>query len=112
MINAGKYFSKLVVPFVLLFLPNGSTKVDAEYFYVWCFFEFIATMYCMLWDYYMDWGLWRCFKKGKWGLRDKISYDPKFYYFAIMTNCFLRFFWLFTIWHITYDEYPNLEKQL
>ena len=42
----------------------------------------------------MDWGLIRSKKKGKYGLRDVIQYPPAFYYFAMVINALLRFFWV------------------
>ena len=90
--NAGKYFSKLVPPFILLFYVNGK-NVNAEGFYVWLTFQMIATLYCLVWDYYMDWGLFRSSKPGKYMLRDKIQYPQYFYYFAMVVNLLLRFYW-------------------
>ena len=52
----------------------------------------------------MDWGLLRSSKQGFWGLRNKISYGPQFYYFAVFVNFFLRFFWLFSIWNFDYGK--------
>jgi len=70
MYNASKYFSKFFPPLCLIFLPKGSDKVGAELFAVFCVFEFIAQTFCCVWDFYIDWGLFRCWKKGKWGLRE------------------------------------------
>lgn len=69
-------------------------------------FQIIATVYCAAWDYYMDWGLLRSDEPGKYGLRPKISYPAKFYYWACFVNLFLRFFWVFQIFTITWAD-PN-----
>jgi hypothetical protein len=45
----------------------------------------------------MDWGLLRCEEEGKYGLRDKISYHPYFYYYAMVSDFILRFVWVITI---------------
>lgn len=45
----------------------------------------------------MDWGLLRTKEAGKYGLRPKIKYPAKFYYFAIVTNALLRFWWVISI---------------
>lgn len=60
-------------------------------------FNLIATLYCGIWDYYMDWGLWRSKKKGHYGLRDQMIYPQWFYYYAICTNAIIRFFWVLNI---------------
>ena len=64
----------------------------------------IATIYCMAWDYKMDWGLLRTAKAGKYGLRDKLTYKPSFYYFAIVLNFILRFWWLAGVVDWPYEE--------
>ena len=47
----------------------------------------------------MDWGLFRHFKRdGKRFLREKLVYHPYFYYYAIVSDLFLRFVWIFAIW--------------
>jgi hypothetical protein len=108
-VNAGKYFSKLVVPFALL-LTNGfrdlkgNKHVGDDYFMVYFVFQTIATLYCAAWDYYMDWGLWRSTEAGKYGLRPKMSYPAKFYYIASGVNLFLRFFWVFQIYAIPWAD--------
>jgi hypothetical protein len=46
----------------------------------------------------MDWGLIRSFDTNKnYLLRNKIMYPQWFYYFAIVTNFFLRFFFMISI---------------
>lgn len=130
LLNAGKYFSKLVVPFSLLVANacdyNGikidwsisdNKHVGDDYFVMYFVFQTIATIYCAAWDYYMDWGLWRSTEPGKYGLRPKMSYPAKFYYIASAFNLFLRFFWVFQIWTIVWADpeapfaltYNNLE---
>ncbi len=57
-----------------------------------------STIYCLYWDYKMDWGLFRETPgKGKRFLRDKLLYPTWFYYYAMISNLFLRFFWVFGI---------------
>lgn len=109
LLNAGKYFSKLVVPFALL-VANGwrdlkhNKHLGEDYFTIYFVFQTIATVYCAAWDYYMDWGLWRSTEPGKYGLRPKMSYSPKFYYIASAVNLFLRFFWVFQIFTIQWAD--------
>ena len=47
----------------------------------------------------MDWGLLRSKAPGKYGLRDKMSYKPKFYYIAVVINFILRFFWVILVFN-------------
>lgn len=47
----------------------------------------------------MDWGLLRHFEHDeKRFLRKKITYHPYFYYYAIVSDFFLRFAYIFGIW--------------
>ena len=69
LINAGKYFSKLVVPAVTIFFSK-KVKVGDDGFAFYLFFNMIATIYCLIWDYYMDWGLFRSNEIPKTWLRD------------------------------------------
>ena len=56
-----------------------------------------STTYCLYWDYYMDWGLFRSKSKGKKYLRSKLMYPVPFYYYAMVSNFFLRFFWILSL---------------
>ena len=95
--NAGKYTSKLIPPFIALFYANCK-KVDGTGFFLYLVFQTFATVYCLVWDYYMDWGLFR----SKNYLRKNMSYGPRFYYFAMVANFLLRFYWVIGLFH--YNE--------
>ena len=45
----------------------------------------------------MDWGLLRSKEKDKYGLRPIINYDPSFYYYAIVSDFFLRCTWILSV---------------
>ena len=94
--NSGKYLSKLLPPAIFVIVP-GSRYIDHELFWLFLLINTFATVYCLVWDYYMDWGMFRSWEKGTFGLRPKISFSAKFYYFAMVTNFLLRFFWLSSI---------------
>ena len=98
--NAGKYFSKLVVPAVTLF---SAKQIGGDGFVFYIIFNMIATIYCLIWDYYMDWGLFRA-KDSILREKNKMNFEPKFYYFAMVTNFFLRFFWLISIFKYPYES--------
>jgi len=66
-------------------------------FWIWFAIHMWASSYSYAWDIYMDWGLLRSKEAGKYGLREKINYHPYFYYYAIVSDLILRFFWVVTI---------------
>ena len=70
--NAAKYFSKIMpILIVLSFKGNGKKyKQHDVAFILYCIFNIIATIYCSIWDYYMDWGLFRSKKPENYFLRD------------------------------------------
>ena len=72
-----------------------SKYLGGEGFKIWLFTQLFATLFSMVWDFYMDWGLFRSKKPGKYLLRDVISFPPWFYYFAVVANFTLRFVWVF-----------------
>jgi hypothetical protein len=57
----------------------------------------VSTLYSYSWDVYMDWGLIRSNEPGKKFLRHKILFPKWFYYYAIVSNFILRFFWLLSL---------------
>jgi len=59
--NAAKYFSKIVPPIIaIIFSKQNPKKVGNNVGFILFFISnVIATVYCTIWDYYMDWGLFR-----------------------------------------------------
>lgn len=55
----------------------------------------------------MDWGLVRSKEKDTYGLRPVITYKPIFYYYAIVSDFFLRCTWTITAF-IDVNGYPWL----
>ena len=70
------------------------------------------TMYTLIWDFYMDWGLFRCFESDCFALRpeNKIKFSKSFYYFAMVSNIFLRFFWIIPIFNEKLIKNDDLKK--
>ena len=111
LVNAGKYFSDLLVPLVglpifLLKNPNPDPLLVNEVnagLWLYLSMKMIATTYSLAWDIYMDWGLCRQNTPGHPHrfLRDKLSYGPKFYYWAIFADSFLRFWWIVPLFAVT-----------
>ena len=64
LINAGKYFSDLCVPFAALYLvkPKEPSLLKDEVdvaFWIYLIIKIISATYSYAWDIYMDWGLLR-----------------------------------------------------
>ena len=64
LINAGKYFSDLCVPFAALYLvkPKEPSLLKDEVdvaFWIYLTIKIISATYSYAWDIYMDWGLLR-----------------------------------------------------
>ena len=93
LINAGKYFSKIVPACILVGMIH-SNKVDGDGFWLYFCTNMAATTYCIAWDYYMDWGIFRSWEKDTYLLRTRLTFKPWFYYFAILTNFMLRYVWI------------------
>jgi hypothetical protein len=89
--NAGKYFSSILIQFANIFKHKIKNDLTLQIFIG---VSIIATCYSYYWDLYMDWGLLRSTKSGKWGIRDKFLLPAWFYYYAVVSNLFLRFFWI------------------
>ena len=83
LVSAGKYASSIVAISVAYKYNLNSD----DWFTSYCFFMW-ATMYSMLWDFRMDWGIFRSINK-KLGLRSRRLYPDKFYYIAIGVNFIL-----------------------
>jgi hypothetical protein len=55
---------------------------------------FFASMFGYCWDIYVDFGLCRTLAPGKAFLRSKLLYPKWFYYFAMISNLFMRLTWV------------------
>jgi EXS family len=95
LVNAGKYFSCLLIQLSALFrtLYPLSPAVTPAYITI-CI---ISTLYCLAWDYRMDWGLFLSNEPDKRYLRNKLYYPRWFYYYAMISNCIMRFFWILNV---------------
>ena len=68
--NAAKYFSKIIPSIIVVIKSQNAKKKGEDGFILYCIFNIIATIYCTIWDYYMDWGLLRSRKSENFMLRD------------------------------------------
>lgn len=112
LVNSMKYMSKFGPAIVTLFgatkvmeeLDSGADhSVKASY---WPYFttQMITTLFCLYWDYIWDWGLFQTTESGKFMLRDKMKFRPTTYYFCILLNTLLRFWWLLASFHLQYTD--------
>lgn len=59
LVNAGKYLSKILPTIAILYQSDDIMKYTDDNFWVWFALQAFATIYCLIWDYYVDWGLFR-----------------------------------------------------
>ncbi|XP_037710436.1 xenotropic and polytropic retrovirus receptor 1 [Drosophila subpulchrella] len=98
LINALKYF--LFVAEVVF--STIQTETNANYSnlfenpWTWTFITIciISSIYSLLWDLLMDFGLLRVWKGENLFLRENLVYPKWFYYFVIVENSLLRFVWV------------------
>jgi hypothetical protein len=108
LINAGKYFSDLLVPLVAVF-PSYAKYDYNKTFYWYLGVHIFASTYSYAWDIYMDWGLLRSWVSPTYALRAKITYSPIFYYYAIVSDFLMRFFWVVTLFRIGGPTFNNFQ---
>ena len=85
------------IPVFLTFLSNGvhdrktiSYNKSIEIAFIVSYT--LSVLYACFIDIYLDWGLLRCLNDlGKYGLREKITFKPWSYYFAVVINIIIRF---------------------
>ena len=94
--NAGKYSLSILVQIAAIVATEQEVEAGID-FWIYVVLSFFSSIYSYSWDIYMDWGLLRTKETGKWGLRHKLMYPVWFYYFAAVTNLFLRFVWIFPL---------------
>ena len=101
LVNAAKYIS--IIIFTSFFVAYSTTK-SSFWFYVYVVYGVFNTIFCLGWDFYMDWGLLRSFKPGTRFLRtSKLLYPKWFYYFSLVANVILRFLWIFQVSELDKD---------
>ncbi|KXN92143.1 Protein SYG1, partial [Leucoagaricus sp. SymC.cos] len=97
LINGGKYSAGIVYYFFYYLWRHQETHYD-PLFTPWLIFTFLYSVYAACWDLLMDWSLLKPRTK-HFLLRDDLGYSSHVYsyYFAIITNCLIRFAWVFYI---------------
>ncbi|KAK3566201.1 hypothetical protein QTP86_028910, partial [Hemibagrus guttatus] len=101
LVNAGKYSTTFfVVAFAALYSTHkDQDDADAEAFlYLLIVFSTISSLYTLIWDLKMDWGLFDRNAGENTFLREEIVYPQKAYYYcAIVEDVILRFSWTLQI---------------
>uniref|UniRef100_A0A1A9W6A5 EXS domain-containing protein n=1 Tax=Glossina brevipalpis TaxID=37001 RepID=A0A1A9W6A5_9MUSC len=111
--NAGKYAT--VFPTILFATLMNVYRDEYDTFlknpFLWCFicFKMISTIYGFAWDILGDFGLLKVYKKENIFLRENVIYPKNFYYFLIIENFVLRFFWIVDFPMVALN-YVNIRK--
>ena len=90
-LNVGKYFFAIILGLLSYLL-----LLSDEFRPYWWICAIISTVYSSWWDLKYDFGF---LESGKnWPFREKLAYKNQFiYYFALVSNLFLRFMWVLSI---------------
>jgi len=106
LVNAAKYVSIMIQS--SLYITYKVTNSNRVY-WAYVIYASFNTIYCVLWDYYMDWGLLRSFQSGTRFLRsNKLLYPKWFYYFGLVMNFPLRCLWYVQVAHFEgWEADPN-----
>ncbi|XP_030640332.1 xenotropic and polytropic retrovirus receptor 1a isoform X3 [Chanos chanos] len=87
-------------------LGHGDADV---FFYLLIVFSTISSLYTLIWDLKMDWGLFDRTAGENTFLREEIVYPQKAYYYcAIVEDVILRFAWTLQISLITMTRIPSI----
>uniref|UniRef100_A0A8C6SWD8 Xenotropic and polytropic retrovirus receptor 1 n=1 Tax=Neogobius melanostomus TaxID=47308 RepID=A0A8C6SWD8_9GOBI len=101
LVNAGKYSTTFfVVTFAALYSTHKDDKPQEAqvFFYLYITCQTISSLYTLIWDLKMDWGLFDRNAGENTFLREEIVYPQKAYYYsAIVEDVLLRFSWTLTI---------------
>lgn len=97
LINAGKYGFGIVNYLFYHLWRHQETQYNS-WFVLYLISTTIYSVYATCWDLLMDWSLFQPRAK-RFLLRDELGYSNHIYlyYLAIITNCLIRFSWVFYI---------------
>ncbi|XP_041848062.1 xenotropic and polytropic retrovirus receptor 1 homolog [Melanotaenia boesemani] len=123
LVNAGKYSTSFfVVTFSALYSthkahhgnPSGEANTEAQiFFYLYISCLVVSSLYTLIWDLKMDWGLFDRNAGENTFLREEIVYPHKAYYYsAILEDVLLRFAWILTISLTTLTNYQDMSDIL
>ncbi|KAJ7578280.1 EXS-domain-containing protein [Mycena floridula] len=94
LINGGKYGSG-IVNYLCYFIWRHRGGHHDSIFAVWCICNAIYSTYALIWDFLMDWNIFRLHVPHPL-LRQELGYTSHIplYYFAIVSNTVIRFMWI------------------
>lgn len=99
LINAGKYASSIIQAVLFVYWRSTGSPQNTGGFVTWVIFATIASIYTCSWDFVVDWSLLRPHHHL---LRPDLGYSQTWvYYFAMVTNFFVRFIWVWYLPNIT-----------
>ncbi|KAL4634873.1 xenotropic and polytropic retrovirus receptor 1 [Arapaima gigas] len=114
LVNAGKYSTTFfVVAFMALYSTHKDQKhSDAEiFFYLLIVSSVVNSLYTLIWDLKMDWGLFDRNAGENTFLREEIVYPQKAYYYcAIVEDIILRFAWTIQISVTSMSTIPSTSE--
>ncbi|XP_067086049.1 xenotropic and polytropic retrovirus receptor 1a isoform X1 [Osmerus mordax] len=112
LVNAGKYSTTFfVVTFAALYSTHREQgHSDSDMFlYLLIIFSAVSSLYTLIWDLRMDWGLFDRGAGENTFLREEIVYPHKAYYYcAIIEDVILRFAWTIQISLTTMTSIPSV----
>ncbi|KAL1022451.1 hypothetical protein UPYG_G00027810 [Umbra pygmaea] len=112
LVNAGKYSTTFfVVTFSALYYTHREQKHSDEdmFFYLLIIFSAISSLYTLIWDLKMDWGLFDRGAGENTFLREEIVYPQKAYYYcAIIQDVILRFAWTLKISLVSMNDISSV----
>ena len=91
LVNATKYVTTIII---IGFYIAYEETMNGSLFTTYCIVATMNTIFALWWDFYFDWGLLRSMEPNKKLLRSKILFPRWFYYFGLILNTILRFFWI------------------
>jgi hypothetical protein len=114
--NALKYLISIlvmVISFVQKRVQNeGGWQSTVAWIVVWYAANVVSTLYKVIWDIYMDWGLFQVRGIKYTLLRKHLLLPPVWYYLAMVENTILRFLWLGIFLAKYYSQSPVMSSQI
>ncbi|TDG45029.1 hypothetical protein AWZ03_008530 [Drosophila navojoa] len=117
LVNAFAYGSTLLVGIISTVQMETSDKYQSIFANPWTWgylaSTLVSTIYCTAWDLLQDYGLFKIWRGKNIFLRKRLIYPKWFYYYAILADLSIRFFWAFEV-YLVYNDLllPNNIKTL
>lgn len=108
--NALKFFILMMAQIFAICYYETHIK---NFKYMYYGFKFVGCTYKVFWDWHFDWGLFRGTKKSTPRfLRDKMKFQPWFYYCMMVFDVFALFFWVVIIFLYKYLKNANTDEAI